>query len=127
MNGLWAPRVMRWVRLNYADAATLPPPGVDVLAVDNIGHMRVVHMDGASGDLVQSLSADTLADLGLDDESNPAVFGYAVAWMALPSPPVSIIDGDAQYESTALASDILSDIEPALRQAIARHLSDGSS
>lgn len=120
-----AARLMVWKRLDYSDPSTFPAIGECALWCDSACGMGVGFMDRAH-DVILCLdpfASEEVQDLSL--EGGVAIyFGDPVAWMPLPNPPVKILWDGAEAEVTARVADIFDEIEPILRNAIARRLSD---
>lgn len=112
-------RPMIWTRFSYSDPIAWPPFGEVVLWCDEIGFMYVGYIESDSHDVLVWLS-DTHEKYA--DEHSPFYIEEPKAWMPLPRPPMTIIEGEETAEITARSADIMNDLEPVLRRIIAEHL-----
>lgn len=90
-----------------------------MLWCDEIGCMYVGYIEKDSHDVLVWLS-DIHKEYA--DEHSPFYIEYPQAWMPLPRPPMTIIEGEEAAEVTARSADIMNDLEPVLRRIIAEHL-----
>jgi hypothetical protein len=113
-------RPMIWTKFSYGEPLTWPPFREVVLWCDDIACMFVGYIDEGCHDVIIWLGEKHEEDM--NEGREPFCVEEPKAWMPLPRPPMTILEGEETAEVTARSADIMNDLEPVLRRIIAEHL-----